>query len=783
MTTGLHRHFGGSVLDVRFQAAAGLVVSAGVLAVLTVSSGLGPAGWATGLILSAVIATAFAVARLREDARSRRPADPFTLMRGVLAADVAALVAASWDGALPGTATVTLASVALALDWVDGQVARRTRTTSALGAMFDQEIDAFLILVLSVAASREFGSWVLLIGAARYLMFIAGRLAPWLAVPVPPRYWGKVVAAVQGVTLTVALSGVLPRLVSYLAIAVALVLLLESFGRNIVWLAHRPEARDRAHRLSRRITTTLAFLVVWAALVAPDRLERLTPAWFLRIPVEGLIMVGVGLVLPRRPRQVVAWVAGVLLGLLTIVKVLDVGFYEELGRPFNPVLDWSNFGPALGVVQDVLGRVWSDVLLVAVLLVLLAAVVGVAVSVARVSAVTAQRRSESARGVGVLVLLWAILAWTGVQATPDAPLASSTTVGLAVAQVRDAEQAVRDQARFNDLLHSRDPQARVPTSRLLAKLRGKDVLIVFVESYGQVAVQDTSFSPGVDAVLRSSTAALSRAGWTSESAFVNSPTFGGLSWLAHSTLQSGLWVDNLGKYGELVDSTRFTLSDAFQRAGWHTVGDVPSDIGFWPQGKSFYHYDELFNRSDVGYRGPRFGYASMPDQYTLAQFQRNELGPGHRPVMAEIDLVSSHYPWAPLPSMVPWNQVGDGSIYDRQPAQSVSTIAAWRSMSTVRAMYGQSIQYSMTALTSWVLQLHDPNLVLVLLGDHQPSTSISGPGANHVAVMSIVARDPQVLADVRPWRWSPGLLPPKSATVWPMDAFRDRFLRTFDAAG
>ena len=62
----------------------------------------------------------------------------------------------------------------------------------------------------------------------------------------------------------------------------------------------------------------------------------------------------------------------------------------------------------------------------------------------------------------------------------------------------------------------------------------------------------------------------------------------------------------------------------------------------------------------------------MPDQYTLAEFQRNELAPGHKPVMAEIDLVSSHSPWAPLPTMVPWNKVGNGSIFDPMPARSES---------------------------------------------------------------------------------------------------------------
>ena len=128
-------------------------------------------------------------------------------------------------------------------------------------------------------------------------------------------------------------------------------------------------------------------------------------------------------------------------------------------------------------------------------------------------------------------------------------------------------------------------------------------------------------------------------------------------------------------------------------------------------------------RRNVGYAGPRFSYASMPDQYTLAAFQRLELEqPNRAPVMAEIDLVSSHTPWAPLPRLVDWSRVGDGSVFDPMPAEGESPEEVWRDPDLVRAAYAESIAYSLDALTSFVQQLHDQNLVLVVLGDHQPAT-------------------------------------------------------------
>ncbi len=127
--------------------------------------------------------------------------------------------------------------------------------------------------------------------------------------------------------------------------------------------------------------------------------------------------------------------------------------------------------------------------------------------------------------------------------------------------------------------------------------------------------------------------------------------------------------------------------------------------------------------------------------------------------MAEIDTVSSHIPWAPLPTMVPWDKIGDGSIFDSQPAKSESAATVWQNDSTVRKFYGQSIRYSLNALTSWVTELNDPNLVLIMLGDHQPHTVVSGPGASHEVPISIIARDPSVFRQIAPWHWQDGLLP------------------------
>jgi len=527
------------------------------------------------------------------------------------------------------------------------------------------------------------------------------------------------------------------------------------------------------------VVTVLAFLLVWFSLVGPDELGRLSPGAFLRIPLEALIFVGAILLVPPRAGRIMAVAGGVALGLLVIVKVLDMGFYTALGRPFNPEVDWSYFGSTVGLLGDSIGRTAAIFATVAAALAAVGVLVFAPLSVLRLTRIVGRHRATSLRAVTALGVVWALCAVFGIQVVPGTPIASTSAAGLAADEVRQVYAGIKDQQAFEKAAGV-DAFRDMPGTDLLTGLRGKDVIVAFVESYGRVAVQDSTFSPQVDAVLDAGTRRLRAVGFSAQSAFLTSPTFGGISWLAHSTLQSGLWTNNQQRYDDLVTSDRFTLSGAFKRAGWRTVDDVPSDDLDWPQGRSFYHYDKVYNSLNVGYVGPKFSYAPVPDQYTLSTFQRLELAPTHRrPVMAEIDLVSSHTPWAPLPHMVDWNQISDGSVFDGMPEQGQSPQVLWRNADQVRAAYGQSIQYSLNTLISFVQTFHDNNLVLVVLGDHQPFSIVSGQHPGHDVPITIIAHDPTVMARISGWGWQDGLRPSPDAPVWPMDAFRDRFLTAF----
>ncbi len=786
---------------------AGLIAQVLLLAVLAATVGLNARGWIVGLACGVIIDAVLAHGLSRHSSEGLGPGDWVTLTRASLAVGVAALVADSFAHAAPVTLLVSISALALALDFVDGLVARQTSATATFGAQFDGEVDAFLILVLSVYVSRSVGAWVLAIGAARYAFLAAGWALPWLRAPLPPRYWRKFVAATQGIVLTVAAANILPEPLIQAALFVALALLAESFGRDVWWLwshqtamqtsaaavadppklgpavALSPGQRSTRSRVRMAIgvvLTIIAALLVWVALVAPYEPKALTLNAFFRIPLEGLILIAVAAVLPRIPRRILAVTCGLVLAAVIVLKVINYEMFTLYDRPYDPLGDTTQLGNGIETLRSLVGGTETKLIEVGAVAGTIALIVVLTLAILRLTRVAADNRRWALRTVTGLGAVWALFWVFGAQLISHTPIASTLSASLVVKEVNAIRADIHDRSVFAAEIKY-DPMGHIPTSRLLTALRGKDVLLVFVEAYGQQAVQGASFSPEVDAALAEGNKRLKSAGFSSRSGFLTSATYGGISWLAHSSLQSGLWVDNQDRYNQLLPAKRFTMAAAFKQAGWRTVADDPSNDRPWPQGKAYYHYDQVYNRYQVGYHGPTFTYATMPDQYLFAAFNRLELAKPHRqPVFAEIDTISSHMPWNRIPEEVPWNQVGNGSIYNRVPMIH-ETGSFWNTPVRVKAAYGTSIVYALNTLTSFVQHYGKKNLVMIVLGDHQPLPIVSGTNSNHDVPISIISHDPAVLKDVAVWHWSEGLRPSQNAPVWPMNAFRNRFFTAFDS--
>ncbi|HEY0003089.1 MAG TPA: sulfatase [Actinoplanes sp.] len=536
-------------------------------------------------------------------------------------------------------------------------------------------------------------------------------------------------------------------------------------------LRHRPGVA--------RCLTVVAAVLVFAALVFPNVVSRLSPAGFLRVPLEGAVVIALMLLLPARARRVVAVLLGVVLGLLVLEKCLDMAFFAELNRPFDPVLDWVLVDDGYSFVVDAYGRV-AAIGAAAALVLLVGSVLALTVwALLRVGALIGRHRRRAAYASGGVAVAWGLAFGLGLSLTGAIPVAARSTATYAWDRAHQAGAGLRDADAFAKEVQQ-DAYRTTAADQMLTALRGKDVIFAFVESYGRSAVEHPALAPIVDPVLDQSSTTLRTAGFASRSGWLTSPTFGGGSWLAHSTFESGLWINNEQRYRNLVSTDRLTMTRAFKNGGWRTVSVMPGATRAWPEGK-FYGYDAVWDSRNLGYQGPKFSWAPMPDQYTLKQLNEIEYKkPGRGPLMVEMPLVSSHTPWAPIPEYLEdWATIGDGSVYTSMVATGKKPKSLWANPRDVRPEYGKSINYSVTSLINWARLYGDDNLVLVLLGDHQPSPIAAGANASHDVPISIVAKDPAVLARIGSWGWADGLRPAKATPAVPMSQFRDRFFAAF----
>ncbi|MEU2287575.1 CDP-alcohol phosphatidyltransferase [Streptomyces sp. NPDC013178] len=551
-----------------------------------------------------------------------------------------------------------------------------------------------------------------------------------------------------------------------------------SFGARLThWRAWRSRYPVAA-RVLWWTATVVSVVLVLGAMLLPNRLFALELRQFARLPGEAIIAAVVLLALPRRPRVVVAVLTGVFLGLLTVLNMLDMGFVEYLGRDFNLVLDWGLLDDAQSYVADSMGRTTALAATVGVFLLVALLCTVMALAMVRLAGLLARNTQLATRGTLISGTVWITCSVLGLQYAGQ-PVASDRVVHTLGSETRRVQDTLRDEAAFAKEART-DAFGNTPPAQLVPDLRGKDVIFAFIESYGRSAVEDPGIAPGVDKTLDVSTQALTKAGFQARSGWLTSATFGGSSWLGHSTTLSGLWVDTQQRYRTVMASDHLSLTKAFQKTGaWDTVGVMPGVQKGWPEQK-FYGLDKVYNAFKMGYQGPKFSWSTMPDQYALEAFQRLEHGKQRdKPLMTEIILTSSHQPWAPIPKMVGWDQLGDGSVFDGIQKAGKKASDVINDSDKSKEEYGKSIQYSVTALTQWLERYGTEDTVLVFLGDHQPIARVSGDNASRDVPVSIVAKDPKVLDKIADWNWTEGLKPAHDAPVWKMSSFRDRFLKAY----
>lgn len=527
----------------------------------------------------------------------------------------------------------------------------------------------------------------------------------------------------------------------------------------------------RYRPIVRHLLTLAAFLALFVALTLPNRLEWIAPPAFIFFPLE-FMLIGLLLLLPGPLGKASLVLTAVLLGLSILLRVADLVTFEIFARPFNLMFDSHLLADGSRLLTGVLGDLAA--VLIALALVLASACV---CYLAFVLLRRIQRALRAVPRLSAAAMSLLVVAWVAVTAA-GWPRANHFALDQLRAHVLHTVESIADIRRFAEVVNE-DPWSSRSQEALLSRLRGKDVFIVFAESYGRVLLEREPFREPVISTLTRAEERLSANGFISRSAFLDSPTVGGLSWLAHASVLSGAWIDSETRYKTLMLSERTTLNRLFRNAGWRTVAAMPAISMAWPEGQ-YYGYDHIYNAHNFGYQGLPYNWVTMPDQYVLSALQARERSDAERPpLMAEVALISSHAPWTPIAELVPWDQVDDGRIFNAQAVSGPAPEVVWRDPERIRYHYRRSIEYMIETLVSYVLEYGDEDLVIVLMGDHPAAPLVSGDTDSKQVPVHLISRDQEVIDAITGWRWQPGMLPDTEAPVWRMDAFRDRFVSAF----
>jgi len=267
-----------------------------------------------------------------------------------------------------------------------------------------------------------------------------------------------------------------------------------------------------------------------------------------------------------------------------------------------------------------------------------------------------------------------------------------------------------------------------PMTSDLAGLEGADVYLIFLESYGAVTFDRPAFAAGLASAREEFERAVRDTNRGIVSAFVESPTFGGNSWLAHISLMSGVEVRDPDVNAMLMAQKRDTMVTAFSRRRYRTVALMPGLWQAWPEG-AFYHFDEIYGGERLDYRGPEFGWFDIPDEFALARFDALEARAASRaPLFMFFPTISTHTPFRPTPPyQADWaRMLTDQPFEQSELDRAFDQQADWLNLGP---SYVDAMRYSYATLAGYLRRTANRDVVMILIGDHQPPALVSGEGA------------------------------------------------------
>ena len=311
----------------------------------------------------------------------------------------------------------------------------------------------------------------------------------------------------------------------------------------------------------------------------------------------------------------------------------------------------------------------------------------------------------------------------------------------------------------------------------LAKLDGANVYLFLIESYGQTVID--RFHTSIFGLYAQTESELSLRGFSIVSSVLISPTYGGSSWLAHATLGTGVRTNSQFRYRTTCEAAPQTLAATFNAAGYHTVLAQPATTRPWPEG-DFYQFAAKYYKWNFDYKGPRFSWAPMPDQYVVDFIRRKERTESRRHLFAQYALVSSHAPWNYQPPIIrDDSKLGDGTIYTQRRA--ITFPSDWENMSRAGDAYVRSIHYDLEVLRRYIAKYIRDDALVIIVGDHQPNGDITAHSTAYGVPIHVLSRKREFLEPFLARGYVLGMKPDVTRHALDMAEFFPSFVRDFSS--
>jgi hypothetical protein len=454
---------------------------------------------------------------------------------------------------------------------------------------------------------------------------------------------------------------------------------------------------------------------------------------------------------------------------LRLFRIGDMAVPIYLNRPLNLYIDSAR----LPDLYDLLKTSSRDGEFLKLVGITVATVLGVMVS-------SGYAWQTAARALWINRLRWAFLGGSGIILCTTfiadwKPMETSVLVDLGQ-QIRFVQQQVAKQQTMAARL-AKAARDRAPGPAALNGLGGADVLLFLIESYGRIVFSRPQYRQAMQATMADFAKVMDEQGYGVVSTYLTSPTFGGASWLAHGTLESGLRVGDDFEYKTLLASSLPPMAAIFNQAGYRTVSVMPGTRFAYPEG-SYYGYQQVYYAWHFNYRGRTFGWAPMPDQFVLDWVRRREFVERQKPLFVRYALISSHAAFSIQPRWVAdWTTIGDGSLYnDLEP---VYYPIHWPDLTNAGEAYMRSLDYEFTILGDYLKRYITANTLIIIMGDHQPNVQLTGPGTSWSVPVHVISRDPRLLKPFRKRGYTPGLMPSQPLPHAGMETFLPGFLEDF----